>query len=631
MTTNHYYRTNLRGAFLGSLGIALLSIGFTSCQVMTGLNSNDPAFGTINNGAPVLNETYSPLTEEEKNRETTIVEGNREFLGTAQEAASKETPSRLAERAANEGSINRDSWWANAQSAPVLNSRGKSVNMPLDEIYTRTLANSSQIRVFAALPLIRETTIEEAKAEFDPESYVESRYDYTNEPTSTSLETGNANDTFRERGWSFEAGVQKKFLAGTRVVLSEELHQKANNSEFFIPGNQGDAELKLSVIQPLLKGAGTKYNSTMIQISRLDAETGYDEFIRQLETHLMEVNRSYWALYLARAVYLEKKRLAEETVEIGMELAMRDGLDASSTQISRTEAALAAREADLVRSELGIKNSESRLRALVNDPWFVTGGIGEIIPADQPIIARHVPKFEEMVAAALIYRPEIRQAEKHLKASDLRESMARNEKKPTLNLVAETGVGALRGGGQVGGAFQDEFSDSSPNWGLGVVASMPWGNRAAKANHLRTELEVRQKEDELRSTMDTVLLEVQVAHREVTTAFPDMKAKYKSAEAAAADLAVLKSRRGVDGENGVSLYLEKLLDAQERRTLAREEFLKSLVVYNASITNLDRATGTLLQAEEVGVERTVDEDNLPILRLTKGEAAKSAIAAYAVQ
>ena len=164
-----------------------------------------------------------------------------------------------------------------------------------------------------------------------------------------------------------------------------------------------------------------------------------------------------------------------------------------------------------------------------------------------------------------------------------------------------------------------------------LSASMPWGNRAAKANHLRTELEVRQKEDELRSTMDTVLLEVQVAHREVTTAYPDMKAKYKSAEAAAADLAVLKSRRGVDGENGESLYLEKLLDAQERRTLAREEFLKSLVVYNASITNLDRATGTLLQAEEVGVERTVDEDNLPILRLTKGQAAKSAIAAYAMQ
>ena len=128
--------------------------------------------------------------------------------------------------------------------------------------------------------------------------------------------------------------------------------------------------------------------------------------------------------------------------------------------------------------------------------------------------------------------------------------------------------------------------------------------------------------------MDTVLLEVQVAHREVSTAYPDMKAKYKSATAADEELQVLVDRRGLDGEGGEILYLEKLLDAQQRRSLAREEFLKALVVYNAALTNLDRSTGTLLQAEDIGVERTVDENDLPILRLTRNAAAKNAIANY---
>lgn len=612
--------------------VGALTFGcLTGCQIPSSMNSNDPEYLTVNDSASVFKENYEPVSEEEEDLDVSIDETIGTFLAEAIETGGNETLSPSSERAASSGSIYLDEWWADSHRDALLNAKGKSVGLQLDEIYTRTLANSSQVRVFAALPLIRETAIDEAKAEFDPESYVESRYNFTDEPTGSTLETGNPNDFFRERGWTMETGVRKKFLAGTQVVVAQELGQRSNNSEFFVPNDQGSARLRLSVVQPLLKGAGTKYNRTMMQIAKLDAETGYEEFIRQLETHLMEVNRSYWALYLARAVYQEQKRLVHETRSVADELASRGTLDASSSQISRTEAALASREATLVRSELAIKNSESRLRALVNDPWFVTEGVGEIIPADMPVVGRYVPDFEVMVDAALTYRPEIRQAEKHLQASDLREAMARNEKQPTLNLLAESGISSLRGEGDVGGAFGDEFSDSVPNWGVGVMASVPWGRRAEKARHLRTELEVRQMQDQLRSTMDTVLLEVQVAHREVSTAYPDMKAKYKAARAAQEELAVLNKRRGVDGEDGESLYLEKLLDAQERRSIAREDFLRSLVVYNSAITNLDRATGTLLQAEDVGVYRDVDENDLPIIRLTKDDAAKNAIAGYALK
>lgn len=624
--------TLLNDKFLKISPYCLLAVSpllLCQCQTYTALSSNDPEFITINDSAAALYENYEPQSDEEEDREVDIEERESSFAGEAESQGGNDKISSKVQRIANRTALKHDSWWASSHRARVIQNGGKSVPLSLDEIYTRTLHNSSQVRVFAALPLIRETAIEEARAAFDPESFAEGRYNYTNEPTGTTLETGNPNDFFRERGWTFEAGVSKKFLAGTQVVLSQELEQRTNNSEFFVPNDQGTANLKLSVIQPLLKGAGVKYNRTMMQIARLDAETGYQEFIRQLETHLMEVNRSYWSLYLARATYAEKQRLVSETEALVNQLSMRDSLDASSNQISRTNAALATRSAELVRSELAIKNSEARLRALVNDPWFVTGGIGEIVPDDIPITGQVIPDFSQMVHKALEYRPEIRQAEKHLKASDLREDMARNETLPTLNLVGEAGIGALRGEGDVGGAFGDEFEDAQPNYGIGLIASVPWGRRGAKARHLRTQLEVRQQEDQLRSTMDTVLLEVQVAHREVTTAYPDMKAKYTAAVATAEDLAVLQRRQGVDGQEGEALYIEKLLDAQERRARSREDFLQALVVYNAALTNLDRSTGTLLQTEHVDIERTVDENYLPILKLTKDMAAKNAIKTYA--
>ncbi|MCC6881648.1 MAG: TolC family protein [Verrucomicrobiales bacterium] len=629
------YPTASSLAFVGaSLAVATL---LSSCQLPGQLDhadSNGSFTGPINDPANVLDESYEPKSQDERDLEARIVENGEAFLTDSARTYAREGESAVAASFAHSGGVPKEAWWTSSPSRPLLNGDGKTAHLGLDEIYQRTLAHSSQVRVFASLPLIRETAIGEAEGAFDPELFSQARYDSTHEPTGTVLETGNPNDFFRETGWTYEGGVRKRFLPGTSVSVTQELNQKENNSEFFIPGNQGRANLKLSVMQPLLRGAGIKYNRTMMQIAKLDAETGYDEFIRQLETHLMEVNRSYWALYLGRAVYLDKQRLVSETQSVVDELSKRGNLDAMASQMSRARSALATRKSDIVRSELAIKNAESRLRALINDPWFIESGISEIVPADMPVAAPVAPDFGHSVAEALTFRPEIKQAENHLLASSLREGMAKNEKLPTVNAIGEIGISALRGEGDVGGAYRGQYDDGVPTWGVGLIASMPLERRAAKAVHLRTQLEMRQKQDQLRSTMDTVLLEVQIAHREVMTAWPDAKAKWEASKAADQELEVLKSRRGVDadaGETSTSLYLEKLLDSQERGAYAREEFLRSLVVYNSALTNLDRAKGTLLQQEEVGIDRTKDDQNLPIIRLAKEAAAQKAEASYEIQ
>ncbi|MCB1088658.1 MAG: TolC family protein, partial [Verrucomicrobiae bacterium] len=523
----------------------------------------------------------------------------------------------------------REAWWTKETTHPLLAHTGRILPLGLDEIYSRALAHSSQVKVYAATPLIRQTAIDEAEGDFDPELFTQTRYTRTHEPTGSLLDTGDTDDFFKERGWTSESGVRKRFKSGTSMSVVQEFSELTNNSEYFNPRDQGNAQLKLSVMQPLLQGAGAKYNETLIQIAKLDAETGYHEFISQLEDHLMGVNRTYWSLYLARSVYLEKKRLVSETQGVVDELESRGNLDSVASQRSRARSALATRKADLVRAELAIKNAESRLRTLVNDPVFVEDQIGEIIPADLPIAGAVVPDFRESVTDALAFRPEVHHAENQLKASDLREGMAKNETLPTLNMIGEVGVSALRSEGDWSGAFGDEFDDGEPTWSAGIVASLPWGRKSAKARHLRTQLEVRQSRDALRATLDQILLEVQIAYREATTAWPDTKAKWEAAKAADEELSTLRDRRDVESaESGTSLYLEKLLDAQERRALAREEYLTSLVVYNSALTNLERAKGTLLQEESIGVERTEDAAGLPLVKLVKREAADHAVKAY---
>lgn len=605
------------------LGLGVLLAGSLSAEEQTqGKNA-------VRNPATVIAKPYEPASRKELSTEEELESLAAAYRGGASFGSLRDQASSLARYFGRGGGLHRESWWNDEIQRPLLGTSGKTLELGLDEVYTRTLGHSNQVKVIAAIPLIRETAVAEAEGEFDPELFAEKRNDLRLEPSGSLLETNQPGRYLRERGWTFEGGLRKKVRTGAEVTLSQEVSDIENSATYFSPPKQGRARATLAVRQPLLRGAGTAYNRSTIQLAKIDSESGYNEFIGELENHLMEVNRLYWQLYLARGALIEKKRLVTETAGVVSEIEARGDLDSIVSQRTRAKAALASRKSDLVRAELEIKNAESRLRTLVNDPAFITGNVGEIIPGDPPIATLEAPDFEQSVQEALALRPEIRLAENEFRSADIRELIAENEKRPSLDLIGEVGTSTLRGKGDWTGAFNDQYNDGRTSWGVGVVASIPLGNKTAKARHLRAELEARQAKDRLRATMDEILLDVQIAHREVVTAWPDARAKWEAAMAADQELSVLRDRRNVETEeSGTSLYLEKILDAQQRRAFAREDFLLALATYNTALTNLERAKGTLLQSEDITVQRTEDDDRLPIIELIKNEAAGNAKAVY---
>ncbi len=579
--------------------------------------------------ASVIAKPYETASRREEIAGEIVAAETGAFLESATFGSSREQASALARLFGRGGGLHREPWWNATIQDTLLDRPGDSLRLGLDEIYRRTLEHSNRVKALATTPLIRETAVSEAEGEFDPELYAQSRYDQAKDPGGTRLETNEPGEILLERGWTFEGGLRKRLGTGASVGVRQELSESHSNSPYYFSPEIGRARVTLSVMQPLLQGAGTTYNRSVIQIAKLDTESGYHEFIGELEALLAEVNRLYWQLYLARGVHLEKSRLVVETEAVVAEIESRGDLDSIASQRSRARAALARRKAELVRSELEVKNAESRLRTLVNDPALVSGQVGEIVPGDLPVATMESADFGRCVTEALTLRSEIRQAENEFRAADLRELVAENEKRPRLDLIGEVGAAGLRGEGEWTRAFNDQYNGGAPTWGVGVVASVPLGNRSAKARHLRAQLEARQARDALRAAMDEVLLDVQIAHREVATAWPEARAKWEAATAADQELAVLRDRREVEtAESGASLYLEKVLDAQQRRTFAREDFLTALATYNAALANLDRAKGTLLQAEGVGVERGQDDAHLPLIRLIKDEAAGQARSLY---
>jgi len=511
-------------------------------------------------------------------------------------------------------------WWAPLVLQPMRNNSAP-LQISLDELLMRTLLHSSQVRVFSDLPMIRRTAIIEADAAFDWTRYLESRWDDLNDPVGSTLTIGGTGDRYINQQFTTGAGMRRRNRAGGELDIRQNFGTQTTNSQFFIPDRQGTARLILGYTQPILRGRGKVYNESLTCLAKLDARIADDEFHRQLQSHLLEVTRGYWSLYLERGVLFQKMNSHQRATEIYEILQKRSKIDAQAAQITSAKASVTTRYAELIRSRMAVKNAEARIRSLVNDPMFGQFDEIELIPVDQPNVFASTTQIHEAMNLAVRSRPEVLQALKQIKAGQIRLGMSRHEMLPQLNLITQTYVAGLEGENDVVGAFGEQFSAGRPGYSVGVNYELPLGNRAASARNARRTLELRQLRNQYQTTLQTVKLEVEVAVREIDTTSQEMVAKGEAMEARSAQLDALSKRwTKIPGEDlSAVLALENLLSSQEKLAESEFEFLTSQLTYNLALMNLKRATGVLLQTEGVGISTTI-QNGVPTHVLNKVNA-----------
>ncbi|QDV13537.1 Outer membrane efflux protein [Rosistilla oblonga] len=498
-------------------------------------------------------------------------------------------------------------WWEALVARP-LRPDTSPLSVTLEQLIVGALNHSNQIKVFSKLPLIRATTVGEADAAFDWNSFLSNRWDDISDPVGSTLTVGGNATRFNDHNLSGAAGLRRQTHSGAQVEMSQRLGWQDNNSNFFVPAPQGTSQLTLRMSQPLMRGRGTVYNNSITVLAQIDRRQADDEFQRQLQGHLLEVMRSYWELYLERGVLLQKLQSYQRAAEIARQLELRAQLDASESQLVSAQATLAQRRSDLFRAQSAVVNAESKIRALVNDPALDTSDACELIPAEPPSIETYLVDMELQRALAVQNRPEISQAIKQIKSASVRLNMSKHELLPVLNLVTEAYVSGLQGDGDVAASLARQFDTGAGSYGVGFEYELPVGNRGAKFRNRRRMLELSQLQYQYKSTLSTVQLEVEIAVRELQTSQREMTAKFEAQQARTRQLETLMQRwqRNMNDAVTGSFALENLLDAQERVAQAEFEYLQSQLTYNLSIGNLHRATGTLLQSEEVSQYRVSD-------------------------
>lgn len=501
-------------------------------------------------------------------------------------------------------------WWVPRVAAP-MERNGTPFRASLAFLYDSAIINSAQIRAFGDLPAIRETLEREVQGRFVPRAYGEGRYEDVNDPTR-SIASTRGSERLLQREQAVEFGIRQRTPTNGEISIGQRFLNISTNSTDFNPSDQSRSRSFITIVQPLLRDSGTNYVRSLHQVARIDSSVAQSEFRRQTESHLLDVSRAYWALYLARAAHHQRLRAATLVRDLVSQIHARSELDADALLLSRSRSALALREGDLLRSQAAIRNAEARIRGLVNDPRFESAGMGELVPVDEPLAVYEPIPLQTVLERAIALRPEIQQVFLQHRAAVLREGQAQIEALPRLDLVLELNFGGRsRDTWNWRNAFADAGTNSDRLGGVvGLRFEIPFGPDDLAVRLDRRRIETRQAESRGRATLATVIAEAEVTLNEYNVAYREMAVRAGSMRSAARDLAIETERwkQGVAGGRGegAANALERLLAAQDRLTDAEERLVAAEVGFSLAFLALQRVQGTFTSLQSLELQRIDD-------------------------
>jgi outer membrane protein TolC len=335
------------------------------------------------------------------------------------------------------------------------------------------------------------------------------------------------------------------------------------------------------------------------------------QFKSDVSRIIAEVQRTYWDLVFA----IEDMKVKKRSLQLAQDLLERNKIQVqvgtlAPIEIVQAEAAVAQREEDVIVAQDAIKDAEDKLKKFLNlfdDPEVrdVT-----IVPIDRPSFSPQPVDLVRSFEEALANRPDYAQAKLEVEKAEINLRAARNQLLPNLDFVGEGGYSANRG--NLGNSVDDIIDTESRHWSLGVELSFPMGNRQAKAEYSQRKLELRQALLRLKNLEQAILVQVPDVVRELD---PDRMGVREAVRQIDTDIKRVKATRAsrvlaerkLDAEEkklevGISTNFQ-VLEFQEDLAVAESNETRAIIDYNRSLINLERAKGTILQTNNISLQR----------------------------
>ncbi len=472
--------------------------------------------------------------------------------------------------------------------------------------------------------------VEGALSAFDAELSTELFFDKNDRAINNTF-LGGGTRILRQDLANYDTRLSKRTATGTEFAIRHHVDYDANNA----PGNRYasvfntwiDGEFR----QPLLQGAGLEFNRIAgpdavpgsingVLIARLNTDISVAEFQAALRDLISNVENAYWDLYFAyreldariaaRDAALETWRIVKTWNEEGRRGGEAEKEAQAREQYFRFEAevqnALTGRllqrtqtyngsSGGSFRGLPGVHVAERRLRLIMGIPI----NDGRLIrPSNEPIMARVVFNWGEIMPEALANRVELRRQRDQIRRRELDLIASKNFLLPKLDAV---GRYRWRGFGQ--DLINERYSGKPPfdnavgdmttgrfqEWQLGVELSMPLGFRQGFAAVRNVQLQLARQRALLQEEERQVVLGLSGAVAEKDRAYEVTQTGYNRLVAARQQLESVQA-----AFDAGRAPLDLVLDAQERLADATDFFYRTQVEYALAIKNVHYEKGSLL-------------------------------------
>ncbi|SRR5579885_283187 len=464
---------------------------------------------------------------------------------------------------------------------------------------------------------------------FDPNLIVFTSFNHVTTPQSNTFLTGIPE--LIQTSQSVQAAISKNWSSGTTAQLTYASQHVSVNSRNFGVNPYTTGDLDLQVTQNLLQGFGPAVNARNIRVQKNNLKVADLQFKQQVITTVSAVLNLYWDLVSFRQDYQSRQRelqaaqqLLEDDrkqVEIGV---------LAEIEITRAQAGVATAEQDLLVSQTNLLQQETILKNALSRNGISAANLSDvhIIPLDSiptPGGDDNTP-LDQLVNEALANRPEVQQSQINIESNKMNLVGIKNSLRPTLQAFGELTNNALAGeltalgamvpanyafAGGYGTFWSQILSRNYPNYSAGFSLNIPLRNRAAQADYVTSELELRQNELTLQKTRSQIKVDVQNAYIGVRQA----RARY---EAAVRARTLQQQTLDADQQKyaaGVTTSYQVMLDQRDLANAITTE-IEALANYSHARIAMDQALGRTLQVNNISIEeaksgRVSRPSNLP--------------------
>jgi HAE1 family hydrophobic/amphiphilic exporter-1 len=492
---------------------------------------------------------------------------------------------------------------------------GTAIPLSLNDAIKRALENNNDIEMARDDVRIAETQLRSLEGIFDPIFSITPQIDKRVIPVQNIFAGGGSTGSLSNTTLTLSPSVTKQFGRGggnyQLTFSNSRTSTTATNSTLnpFYSSN-----LSLGVTQPLWRNRSIDNNRRQIRIQRKRIQQSDSDFrLRTIDT-ITRVQQAYWELVFAlrdQQNQLENLNLTRENLR-NVDAQIAAGAKAPLER-AEVQTELASRETALLTAVQNVSVAENNLKQLIFKERSSPDWSAQITPSDSPSFNEAPVNLADAMKDAQENRPELRRLRLEAEVNDIDLTFFKNQTKPQFDLeavVATTGLagspaaslpsGVAPNPSLVGGyskTLENVFSFNTYNVTVGVAIQIPFKNKTAQANLAGAQIQREQLLASVRSTEQTVEVDV----RNAAQAVESSRRRVLSARQARTNAELqLEGEQRLYQVGRSTTFL--LFQRQNALTNARASELRAQTDYNKAIADLQRATATTLRANNVIVQ-----------------------------